>query len=122
MRRVNVLLAGVIVLSIADLAITLTHLRTTGMMEANPIAAFLIKSTQSSWALASFKLLTLGVCVSLLFALRRRFEGEIAAWCAVAILAGMSMQWHAYSNHFDDPQEIVIAQTGGYGDGWLTIE
>lgn len=122
MRRVTVLLAGVIILSLADLAVTLTHLRTTGMMEANPIAAFLIKSTQSGWALASFKLLTLGVCVSVLFVLRRRFEGELAAWCAVAIMAGMSLQWHAYSSHFDDPHEIVAAQTGGYGDGWLMIE
>jgi hypothetical protein len=121
-RRVLVLLAGVVLLSLADLAITLTHLRTTGMMEANPIAALLIESTQSVWALASFKLFTLAVCVSVLFVLRRRFEGEVAAWIAVVILAGMSVQWHAYSSHFDDPHEVMMAQAGDYGDGWLMLE
>lgn len=122
MRRVTVILAGVILLSVADLVITLTHLQTTGMMEANPIAALLIKSTQSSWALASFKLLTMAICVSLLYVLRRRFEGELAAWIAICILTGMSVQWHAYSSHFDDAQEVMMAQAGNYGEGWLTLE
>jgi len=122
MRRVIVLLSGVVLLSIADLVITLTHLQTTGMMEANPIAAFLIRSTQSVWALASFKLFTMAICVSVLFVLRRRFEGELAAWVAVLILSGMCVQWHAYSSHFDDANEVVMAQAGNYGDGWLTIE
>jgi len=117
-----VLLAGVVVLSLADLVITLTHLKTTGMMEANPIAAFLIQSTQSGVALTCFKLLTVGICVALLFVLRHRFEGELAAWCAVAILAGMSLQWHVYSSHFQNPAEVMVAQAGGYGDGWLMIE
>ena len=122
MRRVTVLLAGVVLLSLADLAITLTHLSTTGMLEANPIAAFLVETTQSAWALASFKLLTLAVCVSLLFVLRKRWEGEAAAWVAVLILAGLSVQWHAYSKHFDDPKEVMMAQSGNYGDSWLTLE
>ncbi len=122
MRRVYVLLAGVVVLSLADLLITLTHLRTTGMMEANPVAALLIKSTQSAWALTSFKLLTLAICVSVLFVLRRRREGEVAAWIAVVILAFMSVQWAAYSSHFDNAQDVLMAQAGDYGDGWLRLE
>lgn len=48
-RRVIVLLAAIIVLSAADLAITLFHLKTMGMMEANPIARFLIEQTSSAW-------------------------------------------------------------------------
>ena len=95
--RVVVLLAGVVVLSLADLAITIAHLRGVGMIEVNPIAAYLIKTTGSSWALAAYKCATLAVCVALLYRARRHVIGEMACWLALAILAGLSVVWDSYT-------------------------
>lgn len=115
-RRVTVLVLGVIILSVADLIITLAYLRAQLMMEANPIAAYLIESTHSAWALAGFKALTVGVCVAVLYRLRRYLAGELAAWLAVAILAGMSVIWHSYSTHFEGPGDLLLAQVDTVDD------
>lgn len=120
-RRVLVLILGVIALSIADLMVTLTHLRTIGMVEANPIAAYLIRTTGSALSLASFKALTVGICVVLLFHLRTRVQGEVAAWLAVLILAGMSLIWHKYSAQIEDPAKLRLAQTHS-ADRWLYLD
>ena len=41
-RRVILLIVGIVVLSLADLIVTLWHLTSVGMAEANPIAAWII--------------------------------------------------------------------------------
>ncbi len=48
-----VLIVGIILPRLGDLAITLIYLRSTGMMEANPIAGYFIRLTQSVSALAA---------------------------------------------------------------------
>lgn len=117
-RRVALLIAGIVLLSLGDLLITLTYLRTTGMVEANPIAAWLIRTTGSTAALVAYKLLTVGVCVGLLHRLRRQVEGEVAAWCAVVILALAAVQWYQYTRHYE-PAELMFAQGGA---GWLVLD
>src|SRR5262249_40311360 len=104
-RRVIVLIAGIIILSIGDLIVTLAFLQANWMIEANPIAAYLIRSTQSPWALAAFKMSTVAICVLVLYRLRHRAAGEVAAWVSVAILAIMSLMWRSYSTHFDGPND-----------------
>ncbi|MCZ6446554.1 MAG: hypothetical protein ACE10B_08295 [Phycisphaerales bacterium] len=52
-RRVVVLIVGIILLSLGNVATTLIFLRSTGMMEANPIAGYFIRLTQSVSALAA---------------------------------------------------------------------
>jgi hypothetical protein len=120
-RRVAVLMLGVIVLSLADLFITLAYLRAQWMMEANPIAVFVIKSTQSPWSIAAFKGLTVLVCVSLLMKARKHLAAEVAAWCAVAILAVLSVMWHNYANHVEDNAALILAQTGSTDDVLLGL-
>jgi hypothetical protein len=109
-RRVIVLAVGIIILSLADLAVTLAFLRANWMMEANPIAAYLIEETQSPWILAAFKAATVGICVGLLYRVRHHRCGEVAAWCAMLILTVMSVMWHSYSSHFEGPEDITLAQ------------
>ena len=120
-RRVTVLVAGVVVLSVADLVVTLAHLRTVGMLEANPIAEYLIRTTRSPWALAGYKAFTVGVCVALLYRLRRHTAGEVAAWCALGILAAMSVLWHVYSIELESPQAVRMAQWD-HGEEWLFLD
>jgi len=120
-KRVIVLLAGIILLSIADLVVTLVHLRTIGMAEANPIAAWLIRSTQSPWVLMAYKALTVGICVSVLYRFRRCATGEIASWIGVLILAGMALLWSCYSSALESPAEVLLAQAE-QGEQWLYLD
>ena len=122
-RRVVILLIGIVLLSVADLLITLAFLRSTGMMEANPLAAMVIRWTESSWSLACYKLLTVTVCVVLLMKLRSRLATEVAAWCGLAVLAFMSVQWHQYATHVDGHQNALLATGGNVpGDEWLMLD
>lgn len=123
-RRVLVLLIGIVVLSAADLAITLTHLQGAGMMEANPIAAWLIRTTESAWSLGLFKALTVTIAVSVIYRLRRHIQGELAAWCGLVILAGVAWMWQAYTEqlHPDDAQPMLLSFAEVYSDQWLVID
>lgn len=112
---------GIIVLSLGDLLITITYLRSTGMIEANPIAECLIRLTGSLSVLALYKAVTVGVCVGLLYRLRHHVEGEVAAWCAVAILAVMSFQWHHYTRQFDHA-DVELAHRWALSDEWLRLD
>ncbi len=120
-RRILILIIGIMLLSIADLAITLTHLKSVGMIEANPLAAWLIRQTNSAWALAGYKFVTVGFCVSVLWYVRRLRMGELAAWASLIICAGMSLAWHRYTTGIDDLDAMSLAQAGGC-DQWLIID
>jgi hypothetical protein len=120
-RRVVLLIVGIVLLSLGDLLITVTYLRSTGMLEANPIAGYIIRLTGSVSALTVYKALTVGICVGLLYRLRRLVEGEVAAWCAVSILAFMSLQWYHYAHHFDNA-DVELARSAVFGQEWLVLD
>jgi len=120
-RRVMMLLAAIVVLSLVDLLITIAHLRSVGMVEANPLAAYLIRTTGSWWALALYKSATVAVCVVLLHRARRHVQGEIASWLALVILVGVSVMWHCYMQESESPDVVRIAQVV-HGDEWLTLD
>lgn len=109
-RRVTILVFGIVALSLADLAVTIAYLKAHSMIEANPIAAWLIRYTQSPWTLTAFKVATMGICVCLLYRVRRHLAGEVAAWFAIAVLVVLSVMWHAYSNHLEQPGNAGLVQ------------
>ncbi|MHC5022417.1 MAG: DUF5658 family protein [Planctomycetota bacterium] len=121
-RRMLVLILGIITLSAADLAVTLSHLTTIGMLEANPIAAWLLRSTGSAWLLASYKALTVGVCVGLLYRLRHHRSGELAAWCAMAILVLMCFIWRDYAWYLAQPTNLDLAQAASAHPDWILLD
>ena len=98
-ERVKWLLFGIVVLSLADLVLTLSYLTSVGLSEGNPIAVWLLQATNSIWALAMYKAITVTVCVSLLYRTRFKREGELAAWCAMLILIALSIWWNQYSRY-----------------------
>ncbi|MCZ6834227.1 MAG: DUF5658 family protein [Planctomycetota bacterium] len=120
-RRVMLLLASIIVLSLVDLLITLFHLQTTGMIESNPVVVFLVRTTGSAWALALYKTGTVVVCVMLLYRVRKHVQGEIASWLALMILVGVSFMWHYYMQASDSPENVQLAQIL-HGDEWLILD
>lgn len=121
-RRVVLLIVGIVVLSLADLGVTLLHLKSRGMMEANPVAAWIIAHTGSGALLTAYKALTVGICVGVLFRLRRHVEGEIGAWCAILILAVVSFQWFQYAREINRFADINLARQGEYGQDWLLLD
>lgn len=115
-RRVTVVLAGVVLLSLADLVLTVLHLRTVGMSETNPIAAWIIEITGSWLGLTSYKTLTVLVSVGVLYRLRRHLSGEIASWCCLGLLTGLSFVWSQYalvSANFADESVVSIERAKG---------
>jgi len=117
--RILVLLLGVVLLSLADLIVTMYHLCTLGMMEANPVAAYLIQATNSPWILVGFKLLTVTIAVGALWYGRDRLLAELGAWLSVAGLAFIAFAWHQYADCFDDLRSVQFAQAELGPDQWL---
>ena len=98
-ERVTWLLGGVVFLSIADLVLTLSYLTSVGMSEGNPIALWLLQTTDSIWPLAIYKGITVAVCVTLLYWNRQKRQSELASWCALMILAALTFWWNQYSHY-----------------------
>lgn len=98
-ERVTWLLGGVIFLSLADLLLTISYLTSVGMSEGNPIALWLLQTTNSVWPLALYKGMTVAVCVTLLYRTRHKRQSELASWCAMLILVTLSVWWNQYSRY-----------------------
>lgn len=118
--RVLLLLGCILILSGADLLLTIIHLQHFGLAESNPIVVFLIESFQSLWVLAAFKVATVALCMGFLFRARYHVAGEYGAWVATIILAIVLLVWQDYS---DITEELYLQ---GYsqkdkGDQMLTI-
>jgi glycerophosphoryl diester phosphodiesterase len=94
--RVCVLVGVIVVLSLADLYLTLLYLRSVGMGEANPVA-HLIMTHLSVEALAAWKILTVLLASVILVTLRRVRSAEVAAWgCAIGLCV-LTVHWYRYS-------------------------
>lgn len=94
--RTASLVSLILLVSLADLWLTLHYLRGPGMSEGNPIARWVI-SGGSPWSLAIFKL---GLCAftsGILWVYRRRRSAEIAAWVGCLVMGWLCFQWHAYT-------------------------
>jgi hypothetical protein len=96
-RRVAILVIGIAVLSLADLVITLTYLRSTGMFEGNPIARW-VMSHGSSGLLVVWKLGSISLTCLVFGRFRTRVSTELASWMCLAILAWLLLEWRDYAD------------------------
>ena len=121
--RMLALLTAIVVLSAGDLVLTLGHMSTTGMYEANPLVAALARLTESSLSIANFKALTVLIGVGLLYRLRRHASAELAAWLVAAILVALSIQWNLYTAEIGDLSLMVQLELAGHHDaGWVVFD
>ena len=95
-RRVMMLLIAIALLGVVDLYATYVHATTIGMMELNPIGAYII-SGDSPLGLILFKLGSIGLCVGLLMKLRHDRRAELAAWLCLIIMIGLTLHWVQYN-------------------------
>jgi hypothetical protein len=108
------LLASVIVLSAADLHLTITHLASAGMIEGNPIARA-IMGFNSPLLLALWKLVTVSLGVWILCANRRSRAAEAGAWVCFAALWWLMLRWMTYSDEIAQfmPHMAQMAELSG---------
>ena len=121
-RRVFLLIFGIILLSLADLWLTIHYLTTMGMMEANPIAVWVIKRFGSPWALSAFKLASVAASCWLLYLVRHHRIGELAAWACSTILAFMCYMWFEYTEELNQPSSLQLVQMAEGGGDWLRFD
>lgn len=96
-RRVCLLLLATLLMSMTDLLLTLTYMKSVGMMEANPIARAMI-AIGGVGQLVRFKLFTIALSCGILYILRRHKAAERCAWiCCVAMVA-LSLHWVRYND------------------------
>lgn len=100
-RRVILLLCLLVTLNLGDLYATVLHASSVGMIELNPIGAYLIDSG-SIEGLVMFKLGCLGVAVGLLLKLRHQAAGELATWLLVLVMSMLTFYWYVYSAEMAD--------------------
>lgn len=95
-RRVFILLAAVALLGLGDLYSTLTHVNSIGMVEINPVAAYLINA-DSDAGLVLYKLGTIGIAVGLLMRTRHHRSAEAASWILILVMTALTFHWHNYN-------------------------
>lgn len=95
-RRIGILLVAVLLISLADLDMTLAYASSGGMLEANPIARA-VMSYGSSKVLAAWKLLSLLLCTWILFRARGKVLTEVATWVCFGALVWLSFRWESYN-------------------------
>lgn len=107
-----------LILSLVDLFMTMTHLANVGMLEANPIARIIMKSGLP-WLLIAWKLGTVAVGIGILWWARRRVISEVAAWACCVILLALSLQWFVYHRQIL-AMGADLASFGEYqSDAWV---
>ncbi len=118
--RVLLLLTGVLIMSLADLALTLLCLSGPGMPEDNPIARWII-SLGSPAALVAFKLACLLLASLVLYKARHTTAAEIGLWIAFAVLTWLSFRWLAF---IDFAPAVAAAADHGpiLDENWLRYE
>lgn len=104
--RVAMLVGFIALASVVDLHLTLTHLRSAGMIEANPIARWVI-AMGCAWLLIAWKAAMLALTCSILLGARRRRSGELAAWVGAAIMVWLMWQWIGYAQQVGELTSVL---------------
>jgi hypothetical protein len=117
--RVLALLAAIVMLSLADLLMTLTHLTHYGMIEANPVARGIMRYGSPA-ILVAWKLATVGLAVGILFWARRRRAAELAAAFCCCVLLWLTARWSVYNGEIAALPDTML--TGQIDEGrWVTM-
>lgn len=122
-RRVILLISFIFVMGIADLVMTLTYMKHSGMFELNPIARMLAGTGEPAY-LAAFKLFTMTISTVALYIGRRHRAGEIGAWLCAAILLALMLHWNNYNQEIASltTELSTMAMYGHESDIWVRIE
>ena len=105
--RVTLLALAMILMGLADLQLTLTYMRSIGMIELNPIAREMIE-IGGARQLIVFKLFTIAASAGLLYLVRRHRLAETCAWASCAALLALTMHWVRYNEAITTPEQAAL--------------
>ncbi len=94
--RVTLLALAIALMGVTDLLLTLTYMRTVGMVEVNPLARAMV-AVGGVRQLVMFKLLTIALSAGMLYLLRRHRLSEYGAWVCFGMLLALSLHWVGYN-------------------------
>ena len=102
LRKVLFLLIVIVLLNAVDLYLTAFHMLEFGFEENNPIAD-LFMYWGLGWLIA-YKVVTVGIGVSLLLFLHKRRAKVVMfiCWTFIVILISLILQWTAYTQIIDE--------------------
>ena len=118
--RVAVLMAAVAVMSLADLAMTMTYLNHVGMVESNPIARIVMHGGGPG-SLVAWKLASTVLGVGILLRLRRHGVAEVAALLCCAVLVWLMVRWVAYVEAAPALAGALAAMPEHVGEEWVSF-
>ncbi|MEO1130731.1 MAG: DUF5658 family protein, partial [Planctomycetota bacterium] len=95
-RRVQLVIVAVLLMGFADLACTVIYMTHIGLLEANPLARFMIE-LGGLRQLVLFKLATMVVSSGCLYLARFHRTAEPMAWTCAAILLLLTIHWVNYN-------------------------
>lgn len=104
--RVCALVGVIVVLSSADLYLTLLYLRSVGMGEANPLVHLILEHC-SVEALAAWKILTVLFASAILIRLRKVRCAEVGAWACALGLCVLTVHWYRYSGEVTQLTPVI---------------
>ncbi len=119
-RRVVLLIAAIIMMSVGDLLLTLTYLRYLGMAESNPLAR-LVLDFRSPALLVVWKMATVVACTSILLWKSRAWSAEVGAWIGAFILGALMVHWSAYVKLAPPRPPIETASLFAGDERWMTL-
>lgn len=119
-RRVLVILAGVVLMSLGDLYMTLQYLLHFGLLESNPMARAIIQHG-SPWILAAWKLCTLILAVGILAFARRRLSAELGTLFCCGVMAWLTVRWIHYSDQVSSTTRDAQALLHTDESRWVTL-
>jgi hypothetical protein len=118
--RVLVLVACIIIFSLADLYMTLVHLLHFGMLEANPIARSIMEYGSPA-ALILWKLVTVGIAVAIFCWKRNSRAAEWGAAFCCCVLIWLTGRWITYNLHISSYTQEIAEAAGMGSSHWVTM-
>lgn len=118
--RIAALLTTVLLMSAADLYLTLLYLTTIGFAEANPFARFVMEMG-SPGLLAGWKIASLVPITLVAWKLRTRRLGEVAAWVSVLVMTVVTLHWYEYAAQTELLTMGVTAFDTGLDHRWVAM-
>jgi len=118
--RVTLLAAAMLLMGLADLQLTLTYMRSVGLIELNPIAREMVE-IGGARQLVMYKLLSIAMSAGVLYLLRRHALAERCAWASCALLLALTMHWVRYNDAAIENPAAAVAQLAAPDHRWVTL-
>jgi uncharacterized BrkB/YihY/UPF0761 family membrane protein len=118
--RVTILLLATCLMCLADLALTLTFVTTTGMLEANPLARSVMEHN-SPGLVVVWKLATMVLGLGILYWIRRNKWAEVGSWVCFAVMAALSIHWFTYTGVMASPESEYAAMAAADDPRFISI-